>query len=528
MISFLLRGDRMPPKRNSTSAASASDALAMNQATIRQLVVESVVAALEAQAANMANANNTNRNPKPREAHVARKFERTESVFSRSNCIEDCKVKFAIGNVTASKPQTLEEAINIAQRLMDQVTRHTPVQVSSDHKRKFDDRRTFNNNNYPNSRSNIYQNNCNNRYNNHQPQHNRRQETFRSYAATPTENSSFNVVVDMDWLSKYHAKIICDEKVVHIPIDSETLIIRGDRSKTRLNLISGIKTKRYISRGCHVFVAQVMEQKLEDKRLESIPLVKEFPNVFPKDPPGLPPVHQVEFQIELIPGVTPVAHAPDRLAPSEMHLIDSQGLHVDPAKIEALKNWASPTITTEIRQFLGLKLCEALIFALPEGNDDFVIYCDASHQGLGAVLMQREKVIAYSSRQLKPNEKTIPKELNMRQHRWLELLADYDAQTEAIKEENITVENLRGIDKAFEIRPDGTRYIKNRRPEIIHETTEKIVQIRQRLQAARDRQRSYANLRRKPLEFQVRDHVMLKVSPRKGVIRFGKQGKLNP
>ncbi|GKF42423.1 putative reverse transcriptase domain-containing protein, partial [Tanacetum coccineum] len=65
-------------------------------------------------------------------------------------------------------------------------------------------------------------------------------------------------------------------------------------------------------------------------------------------------------------------------------------------------------------------------------------------------------------------------------------------------------------------------------PEIIHETTKKIVQIRQRLQAARDRQRSYANVRQKPLEFQVGDHVMLKVSPRKGVIRFGKIGKLNP
>ncbi|GJS86989.1 putative reverse transcriptase domain-containing protein [Tanacetum coccineum] len=66
------------------------------------------------------------------------------------------------------------------------------------------------------------------------------------------------------------------------------------------------------------------------------------------------------------------------------------------------------------------------------------------------------------------------------------------------------------------------------RPEIIHETTEKIVQIRQRLQVARDRQRSYASVRRKPLEFQFGDRVMLKVSPRKGVIHFGKQGKLNP
>ncbi|GJS39111.1 reverse transcriptase domain-containing protein [Tanacetum coccineum] len=89
------------------------------------------------------------------------------------------------GNVTASKPQTLEEAINIAQRLMDQVTKHTPMQVSSDNKRKFDDRRTFNNN----SRSNNYRN-TNNRYNNRQQQ-NRRQEAGRAYAVTPSENSRY-------------------------------------------------------------------------------------------------------------------------------------------------------------------------------------------------------------------------------------------------------------------------------------------------------------------------------------------------
>ncbi|GKD77995.1 hypothetical protein Tco_1340616, partial [Tanacetum coccineum] len=161
------------------------------------LVADSVSAALEAHAANMANTDNTT---KPREAHVARKcsykefmscqpinikgtegavgliswFERTESVFSCSNCTEDYKELATLcptmvpdsekmmevfigvlprsieGNVTASKPQTLEEAINIAQRLMDQVTKYTLVQVSSDHKRKFDDRRTFNNNNYCN------------------------------------------------------------------------------------------------------------------------------------------------------------------------------------------------------------------------------------------------------------------------------------------------------------------------------------------------------------------------------------------
>ncbi|GJR16329.1 putative reverse transcriptase domain-containing protein [Tanacetum coccineum] len=382
---------------------------------------------------------------------------------------------------------------------------------------------------------------------------------------------SFDIVIGMDWLSKYHARIICDEKVIHIPINGETLIIR------------------------------VIKKKSDEKRLEDIPVVSEFPKVFPEDLPGLPPVRQVEFQIDLILGAAPVARAPYRLASSEMqnkyghyefqvmpfgltnapavfmdlmnrvckpyldkfvivfiddihiytrnkeehanhlriilellkkeklyakfskcdfwirivqflgHLIDSQGLHVDPAKIEAVKNWTSPTTPTEIRQFLGLagyyqrfikdfskiakslteltqknkkyirgeyqetafqllkqKLCEAPILALPEGNDDFVVYCDASHQGLGAVLMQREKVIAYASRQLKPNEENYTthdlelgavvfalkiwrhylygtkctvftdhkslqhildqKELNMRQRRWLELLADYDCE----------------------------------------------------------------------------------------------------
>ncbi|GJY53765.1 reverse transcriptase domain-containing protein [Tanacetum coccineum] len=633
----------MPPKKTSTSEAPA-----MTQAAIRKLVADSVTAALEAQAATMANTSNPNRNTVITETPI----------FSRSRCAEENKVTFTTGtltddalswwnayaqpmrveqanqitwtelkrlltnkycprtkvrkmeeelynltvkgndlkpyvrrfqeltvicpnmmpnteklleafigglpqsnkgNVTASKPQTLKEAINIAQRLMDQVTKHTLVQVSNDHKRKFNERRTFNNNN--NSRNNNYRNtNTNKRYNNHQPQQNRRQEAVRAYDSTPSENNrkrtfykallkeptsmpegrayllrdrnahqdpnvvtgmfllnqhlarvlfdsgadrSFisislafmlnipSITIDTFYnlemaggnLSKYHAKILYDEKVVHIPINGETLIIRG---------------------------YQVMEKKSDKKRLEDIPVVKEFPDVFPKDLPGLPPVRQVEFQIDLIPGATLVARTPYRLAPSEMqelsnqlqeltdrvfiddiliysrneeeyanhlriilellrkekfyakfskydlwicivqflgHLIDNQGLHVDPAKIEAVKNWMSPTTPTEIRQFLGLasyyrrfiegfskiekpltkltqknkkyiwgeeqelafqllkqKLCEAPILALPKGNNDFVVYCDASLQGLGAVLMQREKVIAYASRHLKPHE----------------------------------------------------------------------------------------------------------------------------
>ncbi|GJU52175.1 putative reverse transcriptase domain-containing protein [Tanacetum coccineum] len=503
------------------------------------------------------------------------------------------------------------------------------------------------------------------------------------------------------------------------------------------------------------------------------------------------------------------------------HVIDSEGIHVDPAKIQSIKDWTSPKSPTEIRQFLGLAVYYrrfiegAPILALPEGSEDFSAYYDASKKGLGVVLMQREKVIAYASCQLKIHEKNYTthdlelgavvfalkiwrhylygtkctvftdhkslqhilnqKELNMRQRRWLELLSDYDceiryhpgkanvvadalsrkerdqplrvralvmtigldlpkqilnAQTEARKPENIKNEDVGGMlvenaknpeaikTEKLKPRADGTLCLNGRSwlpcyddlrtvimheshkskysihpgsnkmyqdmqklywwpnvkadiatyvsrcltyakvkaehqrpsgllvqpkipewkwdnitmdfviklpktsslqnalgtnldistayhpqtdgqsertiqtlkdmlctcvidfrkgwvnhlplvkfyynnsyhasikatpiealygrkcrspicwtevgesqilsPELIHETTEKIIQIKQRMQAAHDRQKSYANLKRKPMEFQVGDKVMLKVSPWKGVVRFGKRGKLNP
>ncbi|GKF21249.1 putative reverse transcriptase domain-containing protein [Tanacetum coccineum] len=82
------------------------------------------------------------------------------------------------------------------------------------------------------------------------------------------------------------------------------------------------------------------------------------------------------------------------------------GVHVDPAKIEAIKSWAAPMTPTEVRQFVGLAgyYQSAPILALPEGTEDFMVYCDASLKGYGAILMQREKVIAYASRQLKVHE----------------------------------------------------------------------------------------------------------------------------
>ncbi|GKB65771.1 putative reverse transcriptase domain-containing protein [Tanacetum coccineum] len=250
--------------------------------------------------------------------------------------------------------------------------------------------------------------------------------------------------------------------------------------------------------------------------MEDVPVICDFPEVFPEELLGLPPPRQAEFRIDLVPGAAPVAHAPYRLTQSEMkelpvqlqellekgfihpssspwgaplqgsnvysmidlrsgyhqlrikeedipinafrtryghfefqdeeehgkhlkiilellkkerlyakfskydfwldsvqflsHVIDSSGVYVDPTKIEAIKSWAAPTTPTEGKeeeeafQTLKQKLCSAPILALPEGTKDFMVYCDASLKGYGAVLMQREKVIAYASRQLKVHE----------------------------------------------------------------------------------------------------------------------------
>ncbi|GKC34070.1 putative reverse transcriptase domain-containing protein, partial [Tanacetum coccineum] len=146
------------------------------------------------------------------------------------------------------------------------------------------------------------------------------------------------------------------------------------------------------------------EDQSKEKRLDDVTILREFLEVFPKDLPGLPPARQVEFQIDLVPGAAPVQFLG--------HVIDREGIHVDPAKIESIKDWASPKTPTEIRQFLEAafqllkqKLYSAPILALPKGNENFVVYCDASHKGLGVVLMQKEKVIAYASHQLKVHEK---------------------------------------------------------------------------------------------------------------------------
>ncbi|GJX22392.1 putative nucleotidyltransferase, ribonuclease H [Tanacetum coccineum] len=498
---------------------------------------------------------------------LTRWFKKLESQFGISNIAEGDRVKFASstlldglplnikGNVTSSKPVDLHEAIEMAQGLMYQVVQELG------------------------------------------------------------ENSE-----SVDDTTLTHALLLVTTVEGHD--------IRPKTAEPYLVLTQGgRRAPRKVYHLC-------AEAAINDNNIvnEDVPVVRDFPEVFLEDLPGLPPTLQVEFHIELIPGAAPVARAPYRIAPAEMkelaeklkelsdkvfirpmknhyplpriddlfdqlqgsniylkinlkssyhqlrvreehipktafrtryghyefqvmpfgltntpavfmnlmnrvckpyldrfvfvfiddiliysrnekeheehlktilellkkeelyakfskcefwintikflgHVIDSSGIYVDPAKIEAVKNWASPTTPSEIRQFLEQemyfqllkqKLCVAPILALPERSDDFVVYCDASIKGLGAVLMQRMKVIAYASKQLKIHEKNYTihdlelgavvfaltiwrhylygakcvvftdhkslqqnlnqKELNMRQRRWIELLSDYDCE----------------------------------------------------------------------------------------------------
>ncbi|KAJ9566644.1 hypothetical protein OSB04_002610 [Centaurea solstitialis] len=548
----------------------------------------------------------------------------------------------------------------------------------------------------------------------------------------PIKIGSFDIIVGMDWMSNHRATICCAEKIVMLALPDGSVVEE-----------------------CIAFMAHVIDKKAKKKQIQDIPVVREFPEVFPEELPGLPPQRQVEFHIDLVPGAGPIARSPYRLAPSEMqelsnqlqelldkgfirpssspwgapvlfvkkkdgsfrmcidyrklnkitiknhyplpriddlfdqlqganyfskidlrsgyhqmrvreediaktafrtryghyeflvmpfgltnapavfmdlmnrskedheqhlrlildllkaeklyakfskcefwirevhflgHVVNKEGIHVDPAKIEAIRKWEAPKTPTEIRQFLSLagyyrrfianfskiaqplttltqkdkkfiwgekqeeafqllkhKLCNAPILALPEGTDNFVVYCDVSRQGLGCVLMQNEKVIAYASRQLKVHEKNYTthdlelgavvfalkiwrhylygtkctiftdhkslqhildqKMLNMRQRRWVELLSDYDceikyhpwkanvvadalsrkervkptrtramgvlvqtslksqileAQREALKADNIKKETLHQMEKEFEEKTDGVRYFKGR------------------------------------------------------------------
>ncbi|GJT11896.1 putative reverse transcriptase domain-containing protein [Tanacetum coccineum] len=138
------------------------------------------------------------------------------------------------------------------------------------------------------------------------------------------ELGMFDVIIGMNWLIKHDAVIVCGETVVHIPYGNKTPTVESNKGMSRLKVITCIKARKYIERGCHLFLAHVTEKKPKEKRLEDVPVIRNFPEEFLDDLPGLPPPRQVEFQIDLVPGAAPIARAPYRLAPSEMRELSEQ------------------------------------------------------------------------------------------------------------------------------------------------------------------------------------------------------------
>nr|GEU46727.1 reverse transcriptase domain-containing protein [Tanacetum cinerariifolium] len=210
--------------------------------------------------------------------------------------------------------------------------------------------------------------------------------------------------------------------VVRIPYGDEVLIIRGDNcdGESKLNIISCTKTQKILE-------------------------------VFPEDLPGLPPVRQVEFQIDLVPGAAPVARSPYRLALAEMPMTK---LTQNSVKFD----WGEKPEAAF--QLLKPKLCSAPILALPEGSENFVVYCDASHKWLGAVLMQKEKVIAYASRQLKVYEKNYTTH-DLKLGAVVFSLKMWRHYLYARKEENFINEDLQSMINKLEPRTDGTLCLNN-------------------------------------------------------------------
>ncbi|GJR20310.1 putative reverse transcriptase domain-containing protein [Tanacetum coccineum] len=418
----------------------------------------------------------------------------------------------------------------------------------------------------------------------------------------PVQLGSLDVIIGMDWLAKYQAVIVCAEKIIRIPWENETLIVYGDGrnrgNEARLHIISYTKTHEYMLKGC-------------------------------LDLPSLPSTRQVEFQIDLIPSVAPVARTPYRLAPSEMKELSEQLKELsDKGFIRpSSSHWGDPIlfVKKKMDRFESLDLPKQILNAQTEARKPE----NLKHEDVRGMLVENSK----DPKKVRTKKK-IPKSSKATTHIWvncrpthLDRQSLYDEREtdlmdklakmylkEVVMRHGIPVSIIYDRDPrfassfwkslqkalgtnldmsiAYHPQTDGqcertiqtlkdmlracmidfgkgwvnhlplvefsynnsyhasikaapfealygrkcrspvcwakVREVQLTGPEIVQETTEKIIQIKQRMQAARDRQKSYVDLKRKPIEFQVRDKVKLKVSPWKGVVRFGKRGKLNP
>ncbi|GJU63225.1 putative reverse transcriptase domain-containing protein [Tanacetum coccineum] len=260
----------------------------------------------------------------------------------------------------------------------------------------------------------------------------------------PVPMGEIDVVIGIDWLSKYDAIISCQDKLIMIrtPSGGETFIY-GERKKTSLAICTYARAKRHLACGCQAYLAHIIDTQKSTPCLDNILVVWEFLDIFLEELPGIPPERQVEFRIDLIPGSTSIAKTPYRLAPSEMQeimkqlqeLLDKGFIHPSSfpwgalgasffLKIDLRSGYhqlkireedipkiafrtkyrhyefivmpfgltnAPTTFMDLMNQILKQRLSHAPVLVFPKGNDDMEVYCDASSNGIGCVLMQRGK-----------------------------------------------------------------------------------------------------------------------------------------
>nr|GFB37657.1 putative reverse transcriptase domain-containing protein [Tanacetum cinerariifolium] len=391
-------------------------------------------------------------------------------------------------------------------------------------------------------------------------------DKIRAINALPLDMCEFDIILGMDWLTEHHATIDCRSyRVIFGDIHAPEFIYHGSLSGKSMQIISALQARTLLSHGCEGFLATIHDTTSDVPSIHDQLIVSEFPDVFLDELPGIPPVREVEFNIELIPGAEPISKTPYRMAPIELkelkdqkkdgsmrlcidyrelnkitirnryplpriddlfdqlqgamhfskidlrscyhqlrvkeqdisktafctryghyeflvmpfgltnapavfmdlmnrifhefldnvaflgHIVSAEGITMDPSKVEAITKWPRPTSVTEVRSFLGLagyyrrsvegfsrlalpltklmrkgenfvwneereksfeelkqRLVSAPVLTLLSGSGGYQIYSDASKKGLGYVLMQHGKVIAYASRQLKPYEVNYP------------------------------------------------------------------------------------------------------------------------
>ncbi|GJS46343.1 putative reverse transcriptase domain-containing protein [Tanacetum coccineum] len=182
------------------------------------------------------------------------------------------------------------------------------------------------------------------------------------------EMGTYDVIIGMDWLTKHQAVIDCAKKIVRIPLGSEILIFHGDGSRNKRGTDSTYRCAprpEVSANGCQFLDILPLRDgdKSKKKQLQDVPIVKNFPEVFPKDLPGLPHTRQVEFHIDLVPGAAPVARAPYRLAPSEMKELGIQNYKSFPDK-----GFIRPSSSPWVLQFLFVKKKDVLLKDRPKGQ----------------------------------------------------------------------------------------------------------------------------------------------------------------